>query len=315
MLRAFLLSCVLASAVLPFASASKPLAHAAQVGQGVPPTLHRWLQIRPHGEEFSFQMPVAPRLYVSQREDSTVVVQIGGTRVKQQLTYHAYYDGAVYLVHSYKASSPEKVLTGLVQNPSFKGVFVRDLRADGNDVQEYETKHEGLYEQTRFIKSGKFLYKLEAAARDANNPTLEKFLSSFTTGKPNPATVSEVTAVGGEEGVTQVQPAATPVVPTPEATEQVLKAKEVTSKAAIIYKPEPLYTEQARRDQLTGSVKIKFVLTANGDVTNANIEYGLKEGLNESALEALHAITFLPAEKDGRRVSQYAIIMYNFNIY
>lgn len=315
MLRAFLLSCVLVSAVMPSALAPKPLAHAPQVGLGLPPTLHRWLQIRPHGEEFSFQMPVAPRLYVSQREDELSVVRIGGTEVTRELTYHAYYDGAVYLVHLYKASSPEKVLNGLLAPPNFRGVFVRNLRVDGNDVQEYETKYEGLYEQTHFIKSGKVIYELEAAARDANNPTLEKFLSSFKTGKPNPTTGSDVSAVGGEEGVTQVQPAAAPVVATPEATEQVLKAKEVTRKAVVIYKPEPLYTEQARREQLTGSVRINLVLSANGDVTNAKIEYGLKEGLSESSLEALRAIQFLPAEKDGRRVSQYASIIYNFNIY
>jgi outer membrane biosynthesis protein TonB len=41
----------------------------------------------------------------------------------------------------------------------------------------------------------------------------------------------------------------------------------------------------------------------------------LPDGLTEKAMEAARRIQFTPAEKDGRRVSQYATINYNFNIY
>jgi outer membrane biosynthesis protein TonB len=37
--------------------------------------------------------------------------------------------------------------------------------------------------------------------------------------------------------------------------------------------------------------------------------------LTEKAIEAAKRIQFIPAEKDGHKVSQYVVISYNFNIY
>lgn len=97
--------------------------------------------------------------------------------------------------------------------------------------------------------------------------------------------------------------------------EKVFNAKDVSRRAAIISRPEPLYTEEARKNQLTGTVVLRLVLNANGTVTNVVAISRLPDGLTEKAMEAARRIQFTPAEKDGRRVSQYATINYNFNIY
>ena len=90
---------------------------------------------------------------------------------------------------------------------------------------------------------------------------------------------------------------------------------EVTRKAQIISRPEPLYTEEARKNQITGTVVLRLVLNANGTVSNIAPVSRLPDGLTEKAIEAARRIQFTPAEKDGRKVSQYATIQYNFNIY
>ena len=41
---------------------------------------------------------------------------------------------------------------------------------------------------------------------------------------------------------------------------------------------------------------------------------GLGAGLSDSAMEAAKKIKFLPAEKDGHVVSQYAEVVYHFAI-
>jgi len=41
----------------------------------------------------------------------------------------------------------------------------------------------------------------------------------------------------------------------------------------------------------------------------------LPDGLTEKAIAAARSIRFQPAQKDGRPVSQYAVIEYSFNIY
>ncbi|MCA1817880.1 MAG: energy transducer TonB, partial [Acidobacteria bacterium] len=97
--------------------------------------------------------------------------------------------------------------------------------------------------------------------------------------------------------------------------DRVFQPREVTRKAQVIDKPEPLYTEEARKNQITGTVTISMVLNANGTVTNISALSRLPDGLTEKAIEAARRIKFVPAEKDGHKVSQYAKIMYNFNIY
>ncbi len=92
-------------------------------------------------------------------------------------------------------------------------------------------------------------------------------------------------------------------------------AKEVTRKAQITSRPEPLYTEEARKNQITGSVSLRMVLNANGSVSNISPLSRLPDGLTEKAIAAARQIRFSPAEKDGRKVSQYVTIQYNFNIY
>ncbi|HEX8634005.1 MAG TPA: energy transducer TonB [Pyrinomonadaceae bacterium] len=92
-------------------------------------------------------------------------------------------------------------------------------------------------------------------------------------------------------------------------------AREVTRKAQINSKPEPLYTEEARRNQVTGTVRLRLVLGASGSISGIVPVSRLPDGLTEKAIEAARRISFTPAEKDGRKVSQYVTIEYNFNIY
>ncbi|HJR07389.1 MAG TPA: energy transducer TonB, partial [Pyrinomonadaceae bacterium] len=78
---------------------------------------------------------------------------------------------------------------------------------------------------------------------------------------------------------------------------------------------EPLYTEEARKNQVTGTVRLRLILGASGSVSGITPLTRLPDGLTEKAIEAARRIAFTPAEKDGRKVSQYVTIEYNFNIY
>jgi TonB family protein len=101
----------------------------------------------------------------------------------------------------------------------------------------------------------------------------------------------------------------------PVSERTVFSAKEVTTTAIVTARPEPLYTEEARRNQVTGTVTIRMVLAADGTVKYIFAVTRLPDGLTESAIRAARGIKFIPATKDGRPVSEYATIQYNFNIY
>jgi len=96
---------------------------------------------------------------------------------------------------------------------------------------------------------------------------------------------------------------------------RIFTGKEVTSKARLISKPEPQYTEDARKNQITGTVVLKVVFSSGGQVTNIRTVSGLPYGLTERAIAAARQIKFVPATKDGRQVSMWMQLEYNFNLY
>ncbi len=96
---------------------------------------------------------------------------------------------------------------------------------------------------------------------------------------------------------------------------RVFSGKEVNSKARVLSKPEPQYTEDARKNQITGTVVLRAVFTSGGQVTNIRSVSGLPYGLTERAIAAARQIKFTPAMKDGRPVSMYIQLEYNFNLY
>jgi len=96
---------------------------------------------------------------------------------------------------------------------------------------------------------------------------------------------------------------------------RIFSGKDVTSKARILSKPEPQYTEDARKNQVTGTVVLKAVFSSSGQVTQIRAISGLPNGLTERAIAAARSIKFVPATKDGHPVSMWFQLEYNFNLY
>jgi TonB family protein len=96
---------------------------------------------------------------------------------------------------------------------------------------------------------------------------------------------------------------------------KIFSGKEVTSKARVLEKPEPTYTEAARKNQITGTVVLRAVFSSSGQVTNIHAVSGLGDGLTERAIAAAKNIRFVPATKDGHPVSMWMELQYNFNLY
>lgn len=96
---------------------------------------------------------------------------------------------------------------------------------------------------------------------------------------------------------------------------KIFRTSEVSQKARILSKPEPPYTEEARKNQVTGTVVLRVVFGSNGQVSNIRAVSTLPNGLTEKAIAAAHSIRFIPAIKDGRNVSMYAQLEYTFTIY
>ena len=94
-----------------------------------------------------------------------------------------------------------------------------------------------------------------------------------------------------------------------------LLGAEVEQRARLISKPEPQYTEEARRNQVTGTVMLRVVFSSSGQVEQIRAVSPLPFGLTERAIAAARQIKFVPAAKGGRPVSVWMQLEYNFNLY
>ena len=88
-----------------------------------------------------------------------------------------------------------------------------------------------------------------------------------------------------------------------------------TASATVAIKPEPQYTEEARRNQVTGTVMLRVVFASTGEVVQIRAVHTLPFGLTERAIAAARQIKFVPAMKGGQPVSVSMQLEYNFNLY
>jgi TonB family protein len=96
---------------------------------------------------------------------------------------------------------------------------------------------------------------------------------------------------------------------------KIYSAGDVTKKAVIVSKPEPDYTEEARRNNVEGVVSLRVLLGADGRVRAIRVLRGMPYGLTNTAVAAARRIRFRPAVKDGVSVSQWVQLEYHFNLY
>ncbi len=90
---------------------------------------------------------------------------------------------------------------------------------------------------------------------------------------------------------------------------------QVEQRARLLFKPEPKYTEEARRNQISGTVMLRVVFSSTGEVVQIRAVRTLPFGLTERAIAAAREIRFVPAMKGGRPVSVFMQLEYNFNLY
>jgi protein TonB len=101
----------------------------------------------------------------------------------------------------------------------------------------------------------------------------------------------------------------------PNGQPRILRGSEVEQRARLLSKPEPQYTEEARRNQVTGTVVLRVVFSSMGEVVDIHAVRLLPFGLTEKAIAAARQIRFQPATRGGQPVSVYMQLEYNFNLY
>ena len=225
----------------------------------------------------------------------------------------------------------ERARTGVVKQFIPRMALGREFDLGGRAAREYAVRLENEGGPVYVCADGERLYIVAALAPDPQAADSKRFVESFALKALPPPNVGGGAAVG-PGAPTEVATPHLPINPdfvkpkvrppadagggdAPVDYNRPFKFSEVTKKAIITFKPEPGFTEGARKFEVTGVVRLRAILSKTGEMTNSSVVKTLPHGLTEKALAAARQIRFEPAQKDGRAVAQYVVLEYNFNIY
>ncbi len=82
----------------------------------------------------------------------------------------------------------------------------------------------------------------------------------------------------------------------------------------ITYKPNPVYTAEARELKIEGEVLLEVMFTASGQLHVSRVVRGLGHGLDEAAMAAANKMRYKPATRSGQAVDSTAIVHVVFQL-
>ena len=104
------------------------------------------------------------------------------------------------------------------------------------------------------------------------------------------------------------------------ASQRAVKPKQAAPETAqptpveLLSKPNPQYTDEARRLGIEGEVLVNVVFLASGQVKVEGVSKELGHGLDEAAVRAAQQIRFRPAIQDGHAVDFPAVVHIVFQL-
>jgi len=279
------------------------IATMAQTGGSSPATqprqaeLQNWKRYTVDGERFSVSLPTEPAMTTR----NTLLWEPRKTRRERELG--AYADGAVYTVFVQENITGQSLDDFIRQrsryhrwgDPTETAVTLNEIK--GKQLSSTGTPVNSI---AKFFSADGRLYEFSVFGISAEDEAAKQFFSSIVLGK-------KAQGIGLHDG--EGQPFSTPSCDEPAS------GRDVDRKVRLVMKPEPSYNEEARQNKVVGTIILKVVFSCNGSITNIRTLESLPHGLTEQAIAALKKIKFVPAVKNGKYVSMWMQLEYNFNLY
>ena len=243
-------------------------------------------------EQFSFSLPNHPSMQTTKEKPE----QFGKARRRRILASTV--SGVVYTIHSVDNPKQQQSLDAFIQeqttsNPTWDLASPRNLELDGITGKAFVSSDgRGM---VQFFATDDRLYEFRAYGVPLDDTRMTRFFSSLSLKRKD----GSVEVFDGPGTVFDSD------------IGDVYKGSDVDSKVVLKSKPPPNYDAS----QGSGIVVLRCIFSSKGTVTHIFVIKGLPGGLTESAIEAARKIKFTPAMKDGRPVSMWMQLEYNFNFY
>ena len=265
-----------------------------------PPDWHRYTV---KGEQFSFVLPAQPSLdYRRVRADSRPE--------RLEITLGTFADGVVYIIHVSENLTERRSLNSFIKERTSSGHQInrkteREVTVDSIGGKNYS--FEGIDGSVQFFSKNDRLYQFAAFGASQDDVRVTRFLSSISL-------VNKKDAFELPDNLPPQQLTAD-TTPSIKAPERIFTPQEVDKNFQPVMNVQPQYTEDARLNQIKGTVVLKCTLAANGQVTSISVVSGLPQGLTEMAIAAARKLKFIPAMKDGKYVSVSTRLVYRFDLF
>ncbi len=283
--------------LLPF-STDRPTMPALASSESSVSQATDWDRYKLGDDEFSVSLPTVPAM-----SSYRVSPELSSQSILRHVI-GAYADGVAYVIYVFER---KQSLDDFIANFRYASAsnFERNLEVSGVRGKAYVFRNDERRGSTYFLATKSRIYVFEAQGSLLGSPDLgiPKFLESIKFGEN----------LGGQVIVNG--PGSQPLPGAATNDEPPINGRLVTRKPVVVAKPEPTYTEDARQHQVTGTIVLGCVFGSSGRVTNITAMSRLEHGLTEKAIAAAQQIRFIPAVKDGRFVSMYMQLEYNFNLY
>lgn len=312
-----------------------------------------WVRFSPKGELFTIQMPTSDmvelqgsilvpfqaeaRIYTAKSDGVEYTVWSLVNRASDAPNdIRAYLDICADLVWESLLKPQRDQLPKSPDLASYMS-YQRELVASGLPGREYRITLGNKPGLAQFVVTGRRIYVLTVLYADASSAGAQRFINSFDHKKPGlpiGATIiidprleppSAAAAQGdgpGRAGETDAGGRSSSSggelsTETSGGTDynRVFTGREVTSKARVLSKPEPSYTDSARKYSVEGTVVLRAVISSSGEMVKIRVVKSLPHGLTERAVAAARNIRCAPATKDGHAVQMHIQLEYQFHLY
>lgn len=275
----------------------------------------QWTRIESPRGDLSFAVPTDFLIDNEEKEHHRVIAYQNQVNMRVDTQDDANAKSRLKSMHKFPANGDPKISHFTL------GDFIGDV---------YTFEKENSFAMSFYIASSKAFHTLTVSSENSKNPVLVNFLYSIKLDN-QPLIKQETQANQKEETKISITSLKTsPIILEALKKKDAEKTKikyeldnkeipeDVTkySRSLIILrKPRPSYTDGARQNGVQGTVKLKVMFQANGEIGDITVLSKLKSGLSENAANVARRIKFLPAEIDGKPVDVSRVVEYTFTIY
>lgn len=181
-------------------------------------------------------------------------------------------------------------------------------KVDNFDAQLIKFKDpEGYFNTIKKFKTDKRLYIIHAVSPVEANTNVEQFFEAFSLD----ITKKSSNVYENRDAI----PGTPDNAPSNPADNKSTAGQGTFVPLKILKRPFPKYTELAGLYHILGTIKLRVVFQANGQIGTVEPLNKYPFGLTSSAITAAKGLTFIPASKDGVPQDAVRIIEYSRTLY